>query len=228
MARMTYESGRAHGSVSGSPYVVRIACPNPNKVPSLTARRSRTPRCTTRCMRAICLACPLLLLFCASCVPQEQPALSPLQRAQAAGAALQRWYVDRTGLYATTGWWNAANAVTALVDLMRVSGSRQYQPVLARTFAQAQVVVPKAEQTGALAKMTGAPGFLNNYYDDEGWWALAWIDAYDLTAEPRYLAMAQSIFTDMAGGWDDTCGGGIWWSKTAPTRTPLRMSCSFP
>ena len=164
-------------------------------------------------MRASCLACAFLLLFSANCVPQEEPALSPLQRAQAAGAALQSWYVDRTGLYATTGWWNAANAVTALVDLMHASGTRQYQPVLARTFARAQVIVPKAEQNGTLAKMTGAPGFLNDYYDDEGWWALAWIDAYDLTAEPRYLAMAQSIFTDMAGGWDDTCGGGIWWSK---------------
>ena len=30
---------------------------------------------------------------------------------------------------------------------------------------------------------------------------------------PGYLAMAQSIFADMAGGWDETCGGGIWWSK---------------
>ena len=55
--------------------------------------------------------------------------------------------------------------------------------------------------------------FLNEYYDDEGWWALAWIDAYDLTRNKDYLAMAESIFADMAGSWDDTCGGGIWWSK---------------
>jgi predicted alpha-1,6-mannanase (GH76 family) len=56
-------------------------------------------------------------------------------------------------------------------------------------------------------------GFLNKYYDDEGWWALAWIDAYDWTHNPDYLNMASSIFDDMTGGWDDHCGGGIWWSK---------------
>ena len=170
-------------------------------------------------MKATSIACAFLLLLSSTCVPQQrhkekkQPALSSLERAQAAGAALQHWYVDRTGLYATTGWWNAANAITVLTDLMRASGSRQYVGVLSRTFSQAQVIVPEAEQAGDLAKMTGAPGFLNKYYDDEGWWALAWMDAYDLKGEPHYLAMARSIFADMSGGWDDTCGGGIWWSK---------------
>jgi hypothetical protein len=96
---------------------------------------------------------------------------------------------------------------------MRVAGETNYVSVLENTFAKAQIAVPKDQQTVDGKEMTGFPGFLNKYYDDEGWWALAWIDAYDLTHERRYLAMAQSIFDDMAGGWDETCGGGIWWSK---------------
>lgn len=111
---------------------------------------------------------------------------------------LQTWYVQSTGLYQTTGWWNSANVLTMLADYSLVAHSNSYNSVLANSFQQA------SKQHS---------GFLNDYYDDEGWWALAWIAAYDLTHTQQYLDMAASIFTDMSGGWDATCGGGIWWSK---------------
>jgi predicted alpha-1,6-mannanase (GH76 family) len=106
--------------------------------------------------------------------------------------------VPSTGLYDTMGWWNSANAITVLADYSRIADSKQYDGVFASTFTAAQ---------------RKNPGFLNKFYDDEGWWALAWIDVYDQTGNARYLGIAESIFTDMAGGWSDTCGGGIWWSK---------------
>lgn len=118
------------------------------------------------------------------------------KQVQLAVGRLQRWYNPETGLWNSTGWWNSANALTALIDYERVSGDRQYLGVIAQTYA-ANV----------------HRGFLNNYYDDEGWWALAWIEAYDLTGDRRYLATATAIFEDMRGGWDSACGGGIWWSK---------------
>jgi predicted alpha-1,6-mannanase (GH76 family) len=133
--------------------------------------------------------------------PGTESALPPpndLQQAAAGMKTLQSWYTQDTGLYRTTGWWNSANAITVLVNYSRVSHDRQYLPVLPNTLRRAQIT---------------SKGFLNKYYDDEGWWALAWIDAYDLTGNRRYLAMASSIFADMAKGWDNTCEGGIWWSK---------------
>jgi predicted alpha-1,6-mannanase (GH76 family) len=180
--------------------------------------------------------CVLLLLFGSSLSgfaksrsagSKDHTRAQAMKRLQAGVAALQGWYVGRTGLYRTTGWWNAANAITVLTDAMRVSGLKQYVPVLAHTFEHAQIVVPKTEQTGALKDMTGAPGFVNRYYDDEGWWALAWIDAYDLTRQPRYLAMGQSIFADMVGGWDNTCGGGIWWSKDKTYKNAIANELFF-
>jgi len=109
---------------------------------------------------------------------------------------LQSWYDSRTGLWRTTNWWNAANATTLLVNYSIVSGSTQYQAAVENTFT---VNAPR--------------GFLNYYYDDEGWWALAWIVAYDWTQNTDYLNMASSIFEDMIGGWDEVCSGGIWWSR---------------
>jgi uncharacterized protein YyaL (SSP411 family) len=38
---------------------------------------------------------------------------------------------------------------------------------------------------------------LRSYYDDEGWWALGWIEAYDLTGNTQYLSEAETIFADM-------------------------------
>lgn len=51
------------------------------------------------------------------------------------------------------------------------------------------------------------------FYDDEAWWALAWLRAYDLTRNGKFLTMAITIFQDMASGWDDACGGGVYWRR---------------
>ena len=154
----------------------------------------------------------ILLATSVICFAQTSPK-EARHRAELGIKALQQWYDPATGLYKTTGWWNSANAITAITDFMRVSGSKKYVGVLANTYKQAQIEIPKDQRTDPKKEMTGFPGFLNKYYDDEGWWALAWIDAYDLTHDGRYLTMAQSIFDDMAASWDSTCGGGIWWSK---------------
>jgi predicted alpha-1,6-mannanase (GH76 family) len=147
----------------------------------------------------------LLLLgggFCAGrAQTQDSSPATPISYRQRAALGIQRlesWYDPSTGLYRTTGWWNSANAITTLADYSRVTGDKQYEDLFAGVFS---------------ATPHKFPGFLNNFYDDEGWWALAWVDVYDLTGQQQYLHMARSIFDDMAKGWDETCSGGIWWSK---------------
>jgi predicted alpha-1,6-mannanase (GH76 family) len=149
---------------------------------------------------AVLLAAGMTLVKCAAqnSVRQVPTELNEAQRAAQGIVKLQTWYDAQTGLYRTTGWWNSANAITTLADYEQATGTRRFDAVFHDTFGAAQ-------KTSA--------GFLNRFYDDEGWWALAWIDVYDLTHRNEYLAMADSIFADMAKGWDDTCSGGIWWSK---------------
>jgi hypothetical protein len=53
------------------------------------------------------------------------------------------------------------------------------------------------------------------WFDDNGWWGLAFLDAYRATGNPRYLydaEVAQRFIS--VSGWDSTPGrpGGIWWN----------------
>ncbi|HUZ96172.1 MAG TPA: glycoside hydrolase family 76 protein [Edaphobacter sp.] len=155
---------------------------------------------------------PAILLTCMAAQAFAAPASSKADRRHAREAVkvLQQWYTPQSGLYRTTGWWNSANAITALANYSRMSHTKKYLPIFANTL--------HAAQTGH----DGAPGFVNDYYDDEGWWALAWIDVYDLTGKAEYLQAAGSIFDNMQKGWEtETCGGGVWWSKKSKEKNAI-------
>ncbi|KAH7349305.1 glycosyl hydrolase [Plectosphaerella cucumerina] len=64
-----------------------------------------------------------------------------------------------------------------------------------------------------IARRQQFPGFINEFYDDEGWWALGLIRAYDVMQDRAYLDMAVSIFEDMKTGGNTYCNGGIFWNK---------------
>ena len=121
--------------------------------------------------------------------------------AKAGMSALHQWYNPSTGQWKSAGWWNAANALTAVVAYTKLTGDTAYEGIIGTTFTAAQ---------------RQHANFINDYYDDNAWWALAWIGAFDLTRNTRYLQAAKTIFSHNTAGWDDTCGGGLWWT-TAKT-----------
>lgn len=136
-------------------------------------------------------------------------------RALAAMPVLYGWYDAPSGLFngneGVGEWWTGANMVEVTIDLMRETGDSQYLPVVTRSFEQAAKSYPYADDD-----------FLNEYYDDEGWWALAWIKAYDLLHDAKYLDQAKRIFTDMTGGWKaDKCNGGLLWNKTKTYKSAI-------
>jgi predicted alpha-1,6-mannanase (GH76 family) len=111
--------------------------------------------------------------------------------------ALQIFYNSSTGLWNTSKWWQAGNVLETTIDYSRITNTKTYHSHIRNTFEKNK-----------------DKNFINKwFYDDDGWWALTWIKAYDLTGETQYLDMAKTIFNDMKQGWDSTCGGGIWWKK---------------
>ncbi len=152
-------------------------------------------------VRSVFLLCGPLLWAAGGYAAGQTPPVTPVApaaRVQTTADTLQAAYNPATGLFNGTGWWNSGNGITALANASRALRTHAYDATIANTFTVAQGKFP---------------GFLNEFYDDEGWWALAWLDVYSLHRDPRYLHMAESIFADMTGGWSDTCGGGIWWKK---------------
>ncbi|KAF2725411.1 glycoside hydrolase family 76 protein [Polychaeton citri CBS 116435] len=150
---------------------------------------------------------------------------------------LQSWYNASIGLWIpSTGWWNSANCLTVVANLAAIDSNVKQEAlsVFPQTFYKAQrynlqmqKVIganwlphsyygqhwPKFPPGWHRPPFITTSGFLNGYYDDEGWWGLAWVAVYDVTGDHRYLQAAEDIFDDMAKAYGTTPCGGLWWDR---------------
>ncbi|KAJ5915573.1 hypothetical protein N7466_011506 [Penicillium verhagenii] len=153
----------------------------------------------------------------------------PTSRAETALQALQEWYNESSGMWNTVGWWNGANCLTVIADLAALdpnamdtadyvfNNTYNVGPVSnpnpgpeQKTTSKREFLTPRSNSPG------NASDWLDSAYDDDGWWALAWIAAYDVTEETRYLQLAEGIFSGLTEAWGTRCGGGgLPWNPTS-------------
>lgn len=130
-------------------------------------------------------------------------------RARAAADALMTSYDPYNGWWPSS-WWNSAATLTSVIDFAKTTGTHDYDWIIARTFDRNKGVFPAGTRSSDAIE----GDFISRSIDDSGWWAIAWIDAYDYTHDARYLNEAITIANYVQQYWDTgTCGGGVWWDR---------------
>jgi hypothetical protein len=156
------------------------------------------------------------------------PALPYLQLAEAGVARAQRTWHDRR-----LGWYDERlndheryplATIWGIVPLFEAIDAIDIAAPSAAHRAAVAAFASGAERyfNASLRPMPGfAPypndrGQVRTWFDDNGWWGLAFLDAYRATGTVRYLRDAERAFAFIAArGWDSR-GGGLWWNTSHP------------
>ncbi|MFD0591761.1 glycoside hydrolase family 76 protein [Catellatospora coxensis] len=89
------------------------------------------------------------------------------------------------------------------------TGRSDYRWLIDRTYELNKGVMPAGQKSGDAIE----GNFISRAIDDTGWWALAWVQAYDVTRDAKFLNTAVTIANYMHSYWDGVCGGGVWWNR---------------
>ncbi|HET7018159.1 MAG TPA: glycoside hydrolase family 76 protein, partial [Streptosporangiaceae bacterium] len=115
------------------------------------------------------------------------------------------WWWSAIALYALTDFAEQAPTATITVDSIKTVLAHTYAVMCGSTCpASPNPAWPGSSQDNLPVN------FANRYYDDTGWWALTWANAYRLTGNPRYLYLAEDLWSFLTRfAWDKACGGAL-------------------
>ena len=177
---------------------------------------------------------PAALLLLSSCLKSKDELPGPpppppppvysynwLSIADSAQASLNSFWLASGKYYTNTNssadwvnYWPTAHTLDVLTDLYLRSPSDAL----------------KQKMTEVLAGLKAKNGntYINFYYDDMEWMALACLRAYNATNDVQYKDVTMLLWADIKNGWSADLGGGIWWrkdngSKNAPSNLPAAI-----
>ena len=129
----------------------------------------------------------------------------------------RHWYSSTLGGNQSASLWGVVPLFEALNGLQLAQPSARHRHHLNRFAWGAQRYLnPTLRPVPGFGPRQGQhdPG-KTTWFDDNGWWGLAFLDAYRATGNARWLIDAQIAQNYISvSGWDTTPGrpGGIWWN----------------
>lgn len=159
---------------------------------------------------------------------------------EASGFIQQHYYDPATGLYHPNypqdpkglpydfSWGNGVQ-LTSLVSAAKYD-PETYKPVLyafangMKKYWDADAPIP------AFDAYFASPSSDDKYYDDNQWFILGFVEAYEVTDDPFFLDWARRTNAYSLSGWDQVLGGGIYWrqdhkSKNTCSNGPGAAAC---
>jgi len=116
--------------------------------------------------------------------------------------ASEKYFYTTSSGNTTFQYWPQAHALDVLVDAFNRTGYDIYKSGILLWY------------DGVEAKNDNT--FLNIYYDDMEWNALAMLRAYNATGEIKFKEAVDEVWEDIKTGWNTNAGGGISWRKDMP------------
>lgn len=163
---------------------------------------------------------------------------SYLNNAKSTHNFISNFYLTSYGSYRvntttnTTGAFEWYNASQLYADAAMVAnGDQSYVAGMNNTFNWLQNLWDKNDVNGgyfAAANLNGSGAAGDKYVDDNSLTGVAFLAAYDVTSgstQTQYLTAAENCATWLinSGLWDNTFGGGFWWS-TQKTVKPTQSN----
>lgn len=115
-------------------------------------------------------------------------------------SADRNYFVQNNAGNTTFNYWPQAHVLDVLLDGYLRTKNALYTARM------------KALLNGIKIKNGGV--YPNEFYDDMGWLANASLRTYNVNNDADYLSVAQTLYTEIKGGYNTTAGGGIAWQRS--------------
>lgn len=125
-----------------------------------------------------------------------------------------KFYTSSNGSSEWVQYWPTAHALDVLVDGYMRTRSQEY--------------LNKMNDLLIGMKAKNGNTWINHFYDDMEWMALASLRAFEATGDAKYKAITDELWVDIKNGWSSELGGGIWWNKDRGSKnTPSNMPAAI-